>query len=93
MEFFRKSLVDQMLIMGLPKCLHEVALKKILDQTFDAGSVFQFQEFNNEVNEVCIESNTDVESYIEERLSCIYELVAIKECEMHSDVLLIDHMW
>ena len=86
MASFTSALEMQFSAMGLPQTLHEKAAGKIMQQVFDAGAAFCFQEYDESI--VDEEEAEGLES-----LPTAYSLHATSSLEAESDVFLIDHMW
>jgi hypothetical protein len=89
--------------MGLPPALYHVASKKVMEQVFDAGEVFQFADEGEEeegIDEDEEEVKDDADSnlaFMDAVVSTLrptrYALVAKQALEAEQDVFLIDHMW
>ena len=75
--------------MGLPTELHHIACEKILQQNFDGGSHFVFQERDVDDED---EENQNGEG-IRRATTGKYTLHAVHDMEKHAEVVLIDHMW
>ena len=80
---------SQLLAMGLPSELHLMACEKILQQTFDGGTHFVFQEHDVDDEE---DEDDDGEG-IRRATTGKYTLHAVHDMEKHAEVFLIDHMW
>ena len=80
---------SQLVEMGLPPALHQVACEKILQQIFDGGSHFMFQERDDDSEE---DEEEDGEG-IQRATTGKYTLHAVHDMEKHAEVVLIDHMW
>lgn len=98
---------DQFIAMGLPTHLHEIALQKIISNTFDAGAFFQFEEVsaNSDDSEIC-EENASTPSCDQDvikedssdegvgyALPTKYVLASVSQLKGEGAVMLIDHMW
>ena len=95
---------DQFVAMGLPTHLHQSACQKIISQTFDAGTFFQFREASDDF-EACEEHGTvssDDQDVMEEdsidegighALLTKYALASCSHLKGEGTVILIDHMW
>ena len=80
---------SQLQEMGLPTELHHIACEKILQQNFDGGSHFVFQERDVDDED---EENQNGEG-IRRATTGKYTLHAVHDMEKHAEVVLIDHMW
>ena len=76
---------NQFNAMGLPRHLYKIAARKLLNQTFDAGSSFHFVESS----EVPADSTSEGLHLITGR----YTLCASQDIAAFGDVFLVDHMW
>jgi hypothetical protein len=80
--------------MSLPKHLYQSACEKIGSQTFDAGSILQFQEVEETSDDSEIEDEAEPEfEGLSDAVSCKYSLAACSDIKKEGIVLLIDHMW
>jgi len=85
------SLVPQLVAMGLPASLHEIACRKVMEQTFDAGNHFVFAEVDPDDDDE--EDEEDAGEGVQRATRGRYTLHAAHAMPRHADVVLIDHMW
>ena len=82
---------QQFVGMGLPEALHRLTCEKVVHQIFDGGRFFQFQEFDEDIDDddafCCKLLNDSIPKLT------IYDLVAIQSTSAEANVFLIDHMW
>ena len=86
-DIFLQRHRSQLTEMGLPTKLHGMVCEKILQQIFDGGSHFVFQERDDDNEE------EDDGENIRRATTGKYTLHAVHDMEKHSEVVLIDHMW
>ncbi len=84
-EAFLITNENQFNAMGLPRHLHKIAARKLLNQTFDAGSFFHFVESSD----VPIDPSAEGLHFI----TGSYTLCASQDIAAFGDVFLVDHMW